>query len=128
MSFSIAEFEQFRSSSEVDRFTDEFLLEERQGNLAGNRHMDLAAWAKFYPHQALAIILTLLDKTEEDDATQERIATNDVERIVEWPPDDFIPYLVHAIQTHRRFALCTKWKREHSDTSRWKTLQEKIDG
>ena len=82
---------------------------------------------KFDPHQALAIILALLDKTEEDEATQERIALNAVDRIVEWPPDDFIPYLVHAVRTHPRFALCTKWKRENPDTSRWKMLQEKVN-
>jgi hypothetical protein len=127
MSFSIADFEQFRSSSDVDRFTNEFLQEEREENVAGDRHMDLAVWCKFHPHEALAIILTLLDKTEEYDAIQERIAMNDVERIVEWPPDDFIPYLVHAVRTHPRFALCTKWKREHADTSRWKAIQEKVN-
>ena len=32
MRFSIADLEQFRSSSDVDRFTDEFLHEERQGD------------------------------------------------------------------------------------------------
>jgi hypothetical protein len=122
MSFSIAELEEYRRSSDVECFTDEWLEEEREGDTAGRRHMDLAFWVSRYPHQALAILLSLLDKTEGDEATQERIAVGEIPQIVEWPPDDFLPYLVHAVQTHPRFALCTKWMREHPDSDRWRQL------
>jgi hypothetical protein len=126
MSHSIQDFEEFRRTDDVGRFTDEWLQEARRGEVTGSRHMNLLAWTKIYPHQALAIILELLDKTENDDATQECIAMGEVTRIVEWPADDFLPYLVHAVQTHRRFALCTKSQREHSGSGRWKRLQQLI--
>ena len=96
------------------------------GDVAGERHMDLLAWTMFYPHEALAVILELLDKTENDEDIQESIALSEVDHIVESPTDDFLPYLVYAIQTHHAFALCTKWNREHSESSRWKKLQEEV--
>jgi len=86
--------------------------------------MNVVCWSKLDPHHALAIILTLLDKTEDDDATQEDIALGDVENIVEFPPDDFLPFLVHAVQSHPKFALCTMAKREQPYSARWKRLQE----
>jgi hypothetical protein len=89
--------------------------------------MDLALWTSTHPHQALAIILTLLDKSEGDDAALESIALGEIPQIVEWPTDDFLPYLVQAIQTHSRFALCTKWPREHPNSARWKQLHATVN-
>lgn len=123
MSYSFADLEEYRRSSEVDRFTDEWLKEEDEGDTAGRRHMDLAFWISCYPHQALAILLTLLDKTEGNETAQESIALGEIPQIVEWPPDDFLPYLVHAVSTHPRFALCTQWMREHPDSERWRQLR-----
>jgi hypothetical protein len=88
--------------------------------------MDLMAWATYNSHEALAIILTLLDKTEDDAATQESIAGGEVQTIVEWPPADFLPFLAQAVRTHPRFALCTNWLREHPESGRWKELQEAV--
>jgi hypothetical protein len=126
MAHSISDFEEFRGSDDVRRFADEWLHEAIRNDVSGDRHMDLLAWTKFQPHQALAIILELLDKTENDYATQEGIALSEVERIVEWPTDDFLPYLVYAVEIHPVFALCTKWKREHAESGRWKKLQDEV--
>ena len=124
MAHSIAEFEEFRRTDDVRRFADDWLLEARRNDVAGSRHMDLLYWTKSNPHQALAIILELLDRTDNEDAIQESIALGDADRIVEWPADDFLPYLVHAVRSHPVFALCTKSKREHAGAGRWKNLQE----
>jgi hypothetical protein len=114
--------EAYRRSTEVDRFTEEWLEEEHEGDTAGARHMDLSFWVSSSTHHALAILLTLLDKTEGDQTTQERNAIGGIPQIVEWPLDDFLPYLVHAVQSHPRFAACTHWMREHPDSDRWRQL------
>ncbi len=81
--------------------------------------MDLLVWQKYHPHQALGIILSLLEKAESDDQTCEMIALGPVQQIVELAEDSFVPLLREAVYRHPLFELCTRFKRQHTDSDRW---------
>ena len=55
--------------------------------------MALLVWQRFHPHQALGIILTLLDKGQGDDKTFEMIALGPVEEIIEMAGEAFAPFM-----------------------------------
>jgi hypothetical protein len=117
-----ADIEAFRKSAEAMEFAETWIQEQKTGDVTGEKHMNLLAWQKVCPHQALGIILTLLDKAQDDDEVLEQIAMGPVQFIVEWPNDDLVPVLQEAIRRHPLFELCTRGKRQHSDSLRWRQL------
>ena len=70
--------------------------------------MSLLIWQRHHPHQALGIILTLLDKGQGDDKTFEMIALGSVEKIIEMSGEAFAPFIRDAADKHPLFALCTR--------------------
>ena len=118
------DIEEFRKTDEAQLFADQWLQEQRTDIKSGDKHMDLLMWQKYHPHQALGIILTLLDRVQDhknlgDDDIHEIIAGLLVDEIVEFPADDFVPVLIETIKRHPAFEFCTRGFRLHSSTPRW---------
>ena len=96
------DIEQFRKTDEAQLFAEQWLQEQRTDKKSGEKHMDLLVWEKYHPHQALGIILSLLEKVQDhkkqgDDDIHEIIAGLLVDEMVEFPPDDFVPVLIEAV-------------------------------
>lgn len=118
--------ETFRKTDQAQVFAEQWIQEARNGNI-GPRHMDLVAWQKCYPPQALGIILILLEKMQHskvggDEDVFEKIAGMCVQEIVEWPDDSFIPVLVEAIRKCPVFELCTRGNRREPESQRWRQM------
>ena len=113
------DIDEFRKSDEVMEFADEWLQEARADNPAGKRHMTLSLCQVHHQHEALGIILTLLDKAQDEDDVCEQIALGPVWELVEWAKTDFVPILREAVLRHPLFELCTRGRRKHPDSPRW---------
>ncbi len=106
------DIEEFRKSEQAQNFADEWIAEERTENPAGDKHMSLLIWQRHHPHQALGIILSLLEKADSDEQTFEMIALGSVEKIIEMSGEAFAPFIRDAADKHPLFALCTRERRQ----------------
>ncbi|MCX6982440.1 MAG: hypothetical protein NTV08_17060 [Verrucomicrobia bacterium] len=74
--------------------------------------MSLLIWQRHHPHQALGIILSLLEKADSDEQTFEMIDLGPVEQIIEMAGEAFAPFIRDAADKHPLFALCTRERRQ----------------
>ena len=118
------DIEEFRRSPEAMAFASAWLAESKSPEACCAHMTNLAIWQKSNPHQALGIILNLIDQVKEDEEVAEMIATGPATEIVESTAGDFTPILQQAISTYPMFALCTKWHRENSADPRWARLSK----
>ena len=84
--------------------------------------MDLLVWQNQYPDQALGIILSLLEKLQDDEPALEQVALGPVQQIVEWTDDSFTHLLEEAVQKHPLFEICTRDNRRQPPSPRWRMI------
>ncbi len=118
------DIEEFRRSPEAMAFASAWLTESKSPEARCGHQINLTIWQKSHPHQALGIILNLIDQVKEDEEVAEMIAMGPATGIVESTAGDFTPILQQAISTYPTFALYTKWRRENSDDPRWTRLSK----
>ena len=122
------EIEAFRREPEALAFSNAWIREMRaslddRNAPAGDHVINLSVWIPRHPHKALGLLLNLLDTEGINEDVQEMIAMGPATAIVEETGEDFTAYLQHAVSCYPRFALFTKWNREHSEEQTWMRLR-----
>jgi hypothetical protein len=122
---SYSDVEEFRATQEAVTFADGWLEAQRTDDVTSDFHMNLLAWTAADPFHVLGIVMNLIDRVGDDDATAEMVALGPVEWLCEHCSDDFIPVLSEAVDRHPGLSLYTKWNRENSEHPAWRRLRKK---
>lgn len=117
---SIDEILKDSQHEDVITFADHWIKEHGAGNVTGEYHMNLLAWHRTYPAQALAITIALVNKVDCD--MLEDVAISVVKRMFEWAPDTFLPILCDAIDRMPILEICTRGERRAGRSARWQAL------
>lgn len=120
------DIEAFRSEPQAQAFAKEWLREGRQESSDCSHQINLKIWQKTHPHQALAIILNLIENAGDDEDLAEMIASGPATEIVEGSDADFSRLLRVAIMKYPRFELYTRYLREHSTQPCWSRLRDPL--
>jgi len=116
------DIEQFRRQTDALQFAENWVAEIKNIKGPCDHLLNLTIWSESNPHEALGIILHLIDKAGGDDSLEEAVAMGPATKIVESSHESFTPFIREAIVRYPKFALYTKWLRENSEDSCWRRL------
>jgi hypothetical protein len=119
------DIEAFRRTPNAEAFARAWIAERKSNASSCDHLINLTIWSRSHPHQALGIVLNLIDQSKEDGEMSEMVAMGPVTEIVEATDDTFTPLLQRTVSENPKFALYTQYNRLKSQDPKWLRLSKR---